>query len=1225
MQKKKRLAGVVLGCTLAFSMMSGSPVMAAQTADLYSQETQSAQTNTLAVQTVPENKAETKQELKIATLSDTHYLSPDLIKDTDDFTKALNSDRKVFVQSDAFLKKHLEKIKEEKPDILLISGDLTKDGELECHQALAKILENFEKETGIMVFICPGNHDLNNKNGKNFNTPNGKAVDAGRTTQAKYRKIYKKLIYDDPAVTDVYTPPAGRKAGGLSYVARPKKGFTLISIDSARYSADNTESGEDEHETSGQVSKDLRNWVVGQIKAARERGDTVIGMEHHGMIPHFSMEPDVLPMYLVNDYEDISREYANAGMSYIFTGHMHANDVTSMKTDAGNTMYDIETGSVLTYPSPDRIMTLKRTIKSGKSENTVSETLEYDTNVHLNAGTYYNAQTGKNDTISDMTEYERPRGITEEMLPTAASEQLADTAASIIRKGGIRRWILNYVNTMRESTNMTTFKSFDDMIMNGLPTMMTQVRSDAEIKKLTNDGKKMHVFHVNYRKENNKKIYDEKGILLFYDIAPNCRGLSLDMELFIPMKRVKILANAVCDLIDEKLKDPSQLEDTITALVSDVAAIKVVDDKNTAKKETLTDYANYVYQKHLGGEDYGSFDDWAAQTTQKLQNGGYLDEIIDKAVTDLSPLIEQLLKDLNVRQTTGIEYWDNHTNLFESADNSCPVQIWDNKDKTSYSAISFIVGGSEHWSLYKKSYVGWDVNNYYRYVPEDQSWMDLIRTYVKQNGPGSNSFKDIKSSMLSLVDGSKSDHSDGLVNDKTRGKIIQFALAVVDSMSNDKIITDGKDNKNTLTAGWKFAKKQNEFTQAIDMNGWTYGQEPALPVAEVKYGTAEDGSGRPEDITYTYYSDKECTQKIETPTARTPAGTYYVKAFAAQDENLHDTIESEPAEFIIEKADNEWTTEPAITGWKAGETASEPQAAAKFENAAVTFKYYSDAACTEEIAQKPETAGTYYMKAVAAETTNYKELDSEAIAFTISPADTSETTQTETQQPETEQTETNSSAEQESPDQKIESSVQQLLSTRGDKDPAGSAFSLLRLRARRVTKKSIKVQWTAVKGAKIYVVFGNCCGRKYRKLAETSGRSLNVKKAAGKKLKKGTYYKFFVAAFDADGNRIAASKTIHVATKGGKRSNYKAVKLTNVKKNRLTLKKGESFKIQAKAIRQTNKLSVSRHRKMAYESSDPAIAKVSKNGRIRALRKGRCYIYVYTQSGTYKRFLLRVK
>ena len=131
-----------------------------------------------------------------------------------------------------------------------------------------------------------------------------------------------------------------------------RRDLPLFSIDSARYSADNTESGIDEHETSGNVGPELEAWVVDQIKEANERGDTVIGLQHHGMVPHFSMEPDLLPMYLVNDYERLAQVYADAGMDYIFTGHMHANDIAAVTTEAGNTLYDIETGSVVTYPSP---------------------------------------------------------------------------------------------------------------------------------------------------------------------------------------------------------------------------------------------------------------------------------------------------------------------------------------------------------------------------------------------------------------------------------------------------------------------------------------------------------------------------------------------------------------------------------------------------------------------------------------------------------------------------------------------------------------------------------------------------------------------------------------------------------------------------------------------------------------------------------------------------------
>ena len=78
------------------------------------------------------------------------------------------------------------------------------------------------------------------------------------------RRIYD-FVYSDPTVIATYTPPAGKEAGGLSYVARPADGFTLVVIDTGRYSSDNTSTGKDEHETSGAISSDLEQWVIAQI------------------------------------------------------------------------------------------------------------------------------------------------------------------------------------------------------------------------------------------------------------------------------------------------------------------------------------------------------------------------------------------------------------------------------------------------------------------------------------------------------------------------------------------------------------------------------------------------------------------------------------------------------------------------------------------------------------------------------------------------------------------------------------------------------------------------------------------------------------------------------------------------------------------------------------------------------------------------------------------------
>ena len=350
--------------------------------------------------------------LKIAVMSDDHYLSPSMIRDTADYTTALNSDRKMFAESDAILRTMLDAVRQDKPDVLLISGDLTKDGEQECHKALAKALQQLQRDVpGLKVYVINGNHDIRNADALNFNTADGKAVPATRTDPEDFKRIYD-FIYSDPTVIATYTPPAGKEAGGLSYVARPADGYTLVVIDTGRYSSDNTSTGKNEHETSGAISADLKQWVIDQIKAAKARGDVVLGMQHHGLVAHFDVQPTILPMYLVNDYERLSQEYADAGMSVMFTGHSHAVDIASATTVAGNTIYDIETGSGLTYPSPLRFVELRRS-----ADATVVST---GVRTHFGPIHYTDPLTGTAKTIDDLTEYGRAHGFTTDMLKTVA-------------------------------------------------------------------------------------------------------------------------------------------------------------------------------------------------------------------------------------------------------------------------------------------------------------------------------------------------------------------------------------------------------------------------------------------------------------------------------------------------------------------------------------------------------------------------------------------------------------------------------------------------------------------------------------------------------------------------------------------------------------------------------------------------------------------------------------
>lgn len=370
--------------------------------------------------TVPALAAEKPQDmnLRIAVMSDLHYLSPDMIADTEDFEHAFNSDRKLLKESSSVLHEMLERVRADKPDILLVSGDLTKDGEQECHAALAKQLQQLQQDIpGLKIYVINGNHDIRNYNAKNFNTADGKAVPATRTEPEDFKQIYD-FVYSDPTVIATFTPAEGNKAGGLSYVARPVDGLTVIAMDTCRYSSDNTSNGDDEHETSGAISADLEKWVIEQTAAAKARGDLVIGLEHHGLVPHFDVQPTILPMYLVNGYERIAQEYADAGMSVVFTGHMHAVDIAAMTTAAGNTFYDIETGSALTYPCPVRFVDLRRSTVGGETNTYMS----VSTKTHIGPIHYTDPATGVAYVIDDLTEYAREFGFTTDMLKTVAGD-----------------------------------------------------------------------------------------------------------------------------------------------------------------------------------------------------------------------------------------------------------------------------------------------------------------------------------------------------------------------------------------------------------------------------------------------------------------------------------------------------------------------------------------------------------------------------------------------------------------------------------------------------------------------------------------------------------------------------------------------------------------------------------------------------------------------------------
>ncbi|HBZ03472.1 MAG TPA: hypothetical protein DEO83_06650, partial [Lachnospiraceae bacterium] len=199
----------------------------------------------------------------------------------------------------------------------------------------------------------------------------------------------------------------------------------------------------------------------------------------------------------------------------------------------------------------------------------------------------------------------------------------------------------------------------------------------------------------------------------------------------------------------------------------------------------------------------------------------------------------------------------------------------------------------------------------------------------------------------------------------------------------------------------------------------------------------------------------------------------------------------------------------------------------------------------------------------------------------------------------------------------IEVAESAIISSDSDEGPVGTVYGKLQAKLKKASKNSITLSWKKVSGAK-YVIYGNKCGKKngYKKIATISKNSFTHKK-----LKKNTYYKYIIVAVK-DGKVASASKSIHIATKGGKNGNTKKVVLN---KKKATIKKGKKYKIKAKQKAESSKIKVKKHRALSFESSDENVVTVSKSGKAEAIGKGTAYIYVYAQDGVMAKIRIKVK
>lgn len=249
------------------------------------------------------NKAD---NVRIITATDLHYLSP-RINDKGEALLKLSSkgDGKVVPYSGEIVEAFLDQVIKAKPDYLVLTGDLTFNGEEASHEDLVKLLQNVEANN-IKVLIIPGNHDISIPFAYSFR--DGFAWETNSVTYPEFYEMYKAFGREDARLKD----PAS-----FSYITEVSDKLWIAMIDV------NTE-GE-----SNRVTRETLTWLDTSLAEAKAKGVQVISGTHQNILIHNERFSDG---YLIDNSGDLKKLLESYGVRYNMSGHIHIQNLTLNET-----------------------------------------------------------------------------------------------------------------------------------------------------------------------------------------------------------------------------------------------------------------------------------------------------------------------------------------------------------------------------------------------------------------------------------------------------------------------------------------------------------------------------------------------------------------------------------------------------------------------------------------------------------------------------------------------------------------------------------------------------------------------------------------------------------------------------------------------------------------------------------------------------------------------------
>jgi 3',5'-cyclic AMP phosphodiesterase CpdA len=265
--------------------------------------------------------------------NDVHYLAESLHDRGPLFQRVINEGGgKNIDAQEGILEGFRFSVERERPDIVLINGDLTYSGERESHLALARYLEELEG-TGARVYVIPGNHDINNPLARSFFEDRARPVKP--VNPREFSRVYRNFGYAEAISRDRKT---------LSYVVEPLRGLRLLMLDSSKYRNNRILRYP---ETSGAIPRSTEKWIRRAAARAKKDGALLAAAMHHSLMDH---HPLINKGFTIDNAPALRELFADLGIAFVLTGHIHAQEISQRRTGSGSIVYDIATSALSVYP-----------------------------------------------------------------------------------------------------------------------------------------------------------------------------------------------------------------------------------------------------------------------------------------------------------------------------------------------------------------------------------------------------------------------------------------------------------------------------------------------------------------------------------------------------------------------------------------------------------------------------------------------------------------------------------------------------------------------------------------------------------------------------------------------------------------------------------------------------------------------------------------------------------